>query len=396
MQLSRRTLINSLGATRIEPLALAALVSARGMEDAVAQEGNGVQAMPIPATADEIRINGNENPVGPGAKALESIVAALNNANRYPFNSRLTDQDLVATLAKTFDASPDNFVIGAGSSEILRNAVRLFAGATRHLVTGNPSYGSPVTEASKRGIEYRQIPLDDELRLDLGGMAATAPGAGLVYVCNPNNPSGTIHPAAAIEGFIEDVQHSSTDVLIVVDEAYHDYVTDPRHYTMIPLAIGRRNVIVLRTFSKAYGMAGLRLGYGVGHPDTIEAFNRYKLPANANVLAIAAAVASLRDPDHIKNERTRNSEVRRYTDDFFTGAGYRTTDSQTNFLFVNLGRPAKEFRDACAAKGIVVARDFPPMEKTHCRISLGTMQEMRRSCEVFADVLGTDANVSGV
>ena len=395
MQLSRRTLINGFATTRIEPLALAALVSARGMEDAVAQEGAGVQAMPMPATADEIRINGNENPVGPGAKALQSIVAALNNANRYPFNSRLTDQEFVETLAKTFDASPENFVIGAGSSEILRNAVRIFAAATRHVVTANPSYGSPVTEARKRGIEYRQVPLDDELRLDLGAMAATAPGAGLVYVCNPNNPTGTIHPASAIESFIEDVQNASPDILIVVDEAYHDYVTDPRHHTMIPLATGRRNVIVLRTFSKAYGMAGLRLGYGVGHPDTIEAFNLYKLPANANILAIAAAVASLRDPDHIKNERARNTEVRRYTNDFFTRAGYRTTDSQTNFLFVDLRQPAKKFRDACAAQKIVVARDFPPMEKSHCRISLGTMQEMRRSCEVFADVLGVETDMTG-
>ena len=221
-------------------------------------------------------------------------------------------------------------------------------------------------------------------------MAAAARGAGMVYLCNPNNPTATIHPASAIESFIKDVHQSSPDTLILIDEAYHDYVTDPAHATMVPLAMSRENLVVARTFSKAYGMAGLRLGFGCGHPETMGKLRRYLVMCN--VLAIAAAVPSIRDQGHIDRECERNAEVRRFTLDFFDKAGYSASESQTNFLFVNLGRPAKEFREACAKDKVFVGRDFPPMEKTHCRISLGTMDEMRRATEVFAKVLGIKAS----
>lgn len=391
MQVSRRALWTKPGAPGVSFSTLAAIIAARGMEDAVAQNDSGRMSAPTVTASNEIRINGNENPVGPGPSALEAILSAFDQSGRYPFNSRLDSRTLIETIADRFDASPENVVVGAGSSEILRNAVRIFAGDDRHIVTADPSYGSPITEAEKRSIDYRQIPLDAELRLDLATMAAASRGAGLVYVCNPNNPTATIHPGDVIESFIEDVSRATPDTLILVDEAYHDYVTDAAHRSMIPRAITQKNVLVTRTFSKAYGMAGLRLGFGIGHPETMDALRRYKLSANVNILAIAAAVASLRDPAHIMNERERNAEARHFTQSFFTKAGYEFTDSQTNFLFVNLRQPAHEFRDACAERKIVVGRDFPPMEKTHCRISLGTMDEMRQACRVFADVLGTDA-----
>ena len=394
MALSRRSFLSGFGHSPI----LAALVSARGLEEvtALATEG-ALPAIPTPA-ADEVRIGGNENPLGPGKHALDALVAQLDQTNRYPFNSRVGNRELLATLADAFDAAPENFVVGAGSSEILRNSVRIFSSSVKHVVTGRPSYGSPVTESRKLGIDCRQIALDDELRLDLPRMAKAARGAGMVYVCNPNNPTATIHPASSIESFIDEVQKTAPDALILLDEAYHDYVTDPAGKTMIPLAKSRKNIVVLRTFSKAYGMAGLRLGFGCGHPETIAKLRRFSLSANANVLAIAAGVASLRDPAHIEHERERNEKVRRFTLEFFESAGYRSTDTQTNFLFVNLHRPAKEFREACARDKIFVARDFPPMEKTHCRISVGTMDEMQRATAIFAKVLGvrsSDADAGG-
>ena len=397
MSLSRRAFLSGFGQS---PL-LAALVSARGLEEVTAGgaewTGGALPSIPPPA-ADEVRIGGNENPLGPGKHALDALVAELDQSNRYPFNSRVGNRELLATLADTFDAEPENFVVGAGSSEILRNSVRIFSSPVKHVVTGRPSYGSPITESNKLGVQCRQIPLDDELRLDLPRMAEAARGAGMVYVCNPNNPTATIHPASSIESFIDEVQETAPDALILVDEAYYDYVTDPAGKTMIPLAMSRKNIVVLRTFSKAYGMAGLRLGFGCGHPETIAQLRRYSLSANANVLAIACGVASLRDPAHIERERERNKKVRRFTLDFFESAGYRSTDTQTNFLFVNLGRPAKEFRQGCAKDKIFVARDFPPMEKTHCRISVGTMDEMQRATAVFAKVLGvrsSDADAGG-
>ncbi len=367
---------------------LAALVAARGLEAAIAEAPAGaVPVLQLPAPG-EIRIGGNENPLGPGPTALEALLAELDQSGRYPFNSRVSSGDLVDTLAGTCGATPAHITIGAGSSEILRNAVRLYASADRPVVTGGLSYGSPITASKRYGYPWQAVPLDNELRLDLTAMAQAARGAGMVYVCNPNNPTATLHPASAIERFIGQVHDASPETLILVDEAYHEYATDPAHQTMIPVAIERRNVVVARTFSKAYGMAGLRLGYGVGHPETIELLRRHELSANANVLAIAAAVASLRDPGHIERERARNAEVRRFTTDFFADAGFASTESQTNFMFVELGRPAAAFREACAARDVFVARDFPPMEKTHCRISFGTMDEMRRACEVFAEVLG--------
>lgn len=384
MSLSRRAFLG--GGSGASPV-LVALVAARGLEAATPTwEGGALPVIP-PPSADEVKINANESPVGPGKRALDALLAELDQSKRYPFNSRIGDRELLATLAERFDGRPENFVVGAGSTEILRNGVRISCGPDRHVVTALPSYSSPVVESAKLGNECRQIRVDKDLRLDLTRMANAARGAGMVYVCNPNNPTATIHPASVIESFVADVQRGAPEALVLIDEAYHDYVTDPAHATTIPLAMRRKNVVVARTFSKAYGMAGLRLGFGCGHPETIERLRRFSLQASANVLAIAAGVASLRDPAHIERERERNTEVRRFMLDFFERAGYRSSDTQANFLFVDLGRPAKEFREACAKDKIIVGRDFPPMEKSHCRISLGTMDEMKRATAVFAKVL---------
>ena len=345
-----------------------------------------------PSPPKEIRINGNENPVGPGQTALAAILEELGEANRYPFNSTPGNIDLVEAIAARFSVDKNNLVIGAGSSEVLRSAVRIFASSDRHIVTANLTYGTAATEAKKHGFPYREVPLDDDLRLDLAAMKFEVEHSGLVYVCNPNNPTGTIHPASVIEDFIEHTRRVAPDALILIDEAYHDYVTDPEHFSMIPRAVRTPNLVVARTFSKAYGMAGLRLGFGVGHPETIAALRRHQLPGNANIMAIAAAVASLRDPNHLERERQRNADARAFTEAFFQRNGFAFTESQGNFLFVDLQRPANEFREACGRKGIVVGRDFPPFEKTHCRISLGTMQEMETACAVFAEVLGSKNN----
>jgi histidinol-phosphate aminotransferase len=219
-------------------------------------------------------------------------------------------------------------------------------------------------------------------------MAEAAKGAGLVFLCNPNNPTGTVQPGAAVAEFVNRVHESSPETAILIDEAYHDYVTDPDYRSSVGLALSFRNVFVTRTFSKCYGMAGLRVGYAVGQPETIRALEKYRLTYNVNVYGIAAALASLKDPAHIEQERARNTAVRKYTVDFFTALGYKVADTQTNFVFVELGRPAKDFREACEKQRVMVGRDFPPYEKTHARISIGTMEEMRRASEVFRQVLG--------
>jgi len=388
MSLSRRAFMRTGGIGR-SPVS-SALVAARGREAAEAEAPFSLLAptVVVPPDLGEVRINSNENPLGPGKKAVEALMAEFGQTGRYPFNSRLTESALAKAIGERFKAKPENVVLGAGSGEILRNAVRAYTSARRPLVTAMPSFEAPSRTAEQIGTPVRAIPVDSKMRIDLDQMAEASKGAGLVFLCNPNNPTSTVHSAKAIEETVRRIRQSSPDAVILIDEAYHDYVTDPSYATAVPLALEHHNVFVARTFSKAYGMAGLRLGYAIGQAATLADLARYKLPYNANVLAIGAAMASIEDDPYITSERERNTKVRQYTLDFFKKAGFEGADSQTNFIFVNLKRPAKEVREACAKMRILIGRDFPPFEKTHMRISMGTMEEMERATQVFSQVLG--------
>jgi len=232
--------------------------------------------------------------------------------------------------------------------------------------------------------------------LDLAAMASRAAGAGLIYVCNPNNPTATTHGSRAVEQFVEEVLKRDARTTILIDEAYHDYVTDPSYESAVPLALSTPNVFVARTFSKAYGMAGMRIGYALGMAETMKPMATLKMPYNVSVFGVAAAIASLNDPQHIADERARNTAVRDFTVKALQDMGAKSAASQGNFIFTDIGRPAKDFRDACAKQGVMVGRDFPPFEKTHCRISIGTMDEMKRAVDVFRVALkGTSASASG-
>jgi len=164
------------------------------------------------------------------------------------------------------------------------------------------------------------------------------------------------------------------------------------------VAIENPRLIVARTFSKAYGMAGLRMGYAIGHTDTIKKMADWDGgtgTGSLNVLAMHAGTTAIQqDPSFTANERARNKAVRDFTMTWFADRGMKPTDSQANFMFVNIGRPAKAFRDACRKKGVLVARDFPPFEKTHCRLSFGTMEEMKKAVAVFGEVLGKKASAA--
>ena len=222
-------------------------------------------------------------------------------------------------------------------------------------------------------------------------MAAAAKGAGLIFVCNPNNPTATVHSAARITAFVDEVSRLSPDTVVMIDEAYYDYVTDPRFTTSAPLALSRPNVLMLRTFSKAHGMAALRLGYAIAQPKTADALARYRMPYNTNNFVIGAGLASVDDESYLARERARNTEVRAFTIKMFADLGFQATDSETNFLLVDIKRPARDFAAACAQQGVLVGREFPPLEKTHSRISIGTMEEMQKAAVVFKAVLTAPA-----
>jgi len=315
-------------------------------------------------------------------------VRAFPDAGRYPTNARPSVADLREAIARRQSVRPENVALGSGSWEILASAVRIYTSSSRHLVTASPSFESPERVAEQLGTPVKRVPVDKDGRLDLDKMAQAARWAGLVFFCNPNNPTGTVHSAKAVSEFVARVHRESPETAILIDEAYHDYVTDPGYATSLALALEHSNVFIARTLSKAYGMAGLRVGYAIGQPRTIEAFNRWAITFNQNSLTVAAAVASLGDPAHIEAERARNTEVRAFTTRVFQDLGCKVWPSETNFVFVETGRPAKEFKEACAKHKVMVGREFPPLEKTHARISLGTMDEMKRAADVFGSVLG--------
>lgn len=338
-----------------------------------------------------ICIASNENPVGPGPKVLGSLKTLLEGGAR---PGRYSGQagELTEAIAKHFNVKTENVLVSEGSTEILRAATQVFTSKTKPLVGTIPTYEECSGYAELIGNPVRGVKLNSEFKIDLDAMVAAAKGAGLVFYCNPNNPTATYVGAKATRDFLQKVNSASPDTTILVDEAYFDYVTDPDHETHVPIAIQNPRVIVARTFSKAYGMAGLRQGYAIGHPETIKKLRQWvgsSGTGSLNVFGMAAAtVAIQQDASFTTNERNRNKAVRDFSMKWFADRGMKPTDCQANFMFVNIGTPARAFREACRAKGVMVARDFPPFEKTHARITLGTMEEMQKAVQVFGEVLG--------
>jgi histidinol-phosphate aminotransferase len=380
MSLSRRSFVQTVG------VGGAGLVSAALLR---LEPAGLVESIVEAAEARPILLHNNENPVGPSKAAVEAIRSILGPsgtaAGRYPTNK----PTLIKTIAAKAGVEPESVMVACGSTELLRMAVQVFTSKSSPLVGGSPTYEECAGYAGLIGTPVKGVPLDAKLRLDLAAMAAASNGAGLVYLNNPNNPTATVVAATQIEGFVGDVLKSSPKTTILIDEAYHDYVTDPAHKTQIPLAARNPRVIVARTFSKAYGMAGLRLGYVIAHPDTIKALHAWEQTAAMSVLSMGAGIASLNDATHIDTEAKRNTEARQYTVDWFRKAGFTPTDSQANFIFVDIKRPAAQFRDACRTQSVLVGRDFPPYAKSHARISIGTMEEMRKATDVFGKVLAS-------
>ena len=391
MSLSRRRLFQRFGSAPLN----GEWIAARGREAAVA-EGSLEFAQPQRAAASSnvIRIASNENPLGPGQHVVDIIVGKFPEAGRYPFNAQQREPVLVKALASKYGVSDNQIALGPGSGEILSNSVRAFTSPTKPLATAWPTFENPRDTARKIGTEVRAVDLDANLRINIDKLVEASKGAGLVFFCNPNNPTATVHGAPAVADFVKRVRAASPETVILIDEAYHDYVTDPAYKTAMDIAKSTPNVFVARTFSKAYGMAGLRVGYAVGDAEVIKRLNEFRMPYAVNLPAIAAATGALANQKHIDEERGRNTSVKTFTIKAFEQMGFKATDSQTNFIFVNINRPAAAFRDACREAGVMVGRDFPPYEKTHCRISLGTQQEMERAVGVFKKVLAASTSTA--
>jgi len=346
-------------------------------------------AEPVAAVPDDsgvIRVSNNENNRGPGKRAIEALhsAATVRMGRGYPpdYVNELTD-----TIAGVYSVKRESVIVGTGSGPILEASVRAFCAVDKPLVTAAPTYATCENMARRINAPVKLIAVDRGMQLDLNAMADAAKGAGMVYICNPNNPTGGAHNAAAIEQFVRKVKSSSPATAILIDEAYIDYAHDPAIKTAAPLAMELPGVFITRSFSKAHGMAGLRLGYAIGQPDTVGAMPKVWQLGSLNTLTAAAGIASLKDTQHIAEEVAENARVRDFTLQAFKDMGYPALDSHANCVFVDVKRTAASFRDACMAMKVQVGRDFPPYEKTHARITLGTMDEMRQAVDVFRKVL---------
>lgn len=325
-----------------------------------------------PQPGGPVLLNSNENAYGPFPSVL-AMDRPFDRFNRYPFHE---DDMVTEKLAARHKLTTENVVTGCGSTEVLRIAAVAFTGPGRKLVMASPTFESPGRYSRIVGAEVVQVPLAANFAHDLGAMLkAAGSDAGLVYICNPNNPTANLTPRADIEDLVRKLP-SKTHVLI--DEAYHDFVPAGADYaSFIDRPMGDERVIVARTFSKIYGLAGMRLGYGVSAKTTIAEMSKYRTEDNLNICVTRCATVSMDDSAFYPKAVQRNAADR---DEFMRQASARkiqTIPSATNFVMMNANRPVRWMIDYFKGKNILVGRPFPPMD-TYVRISLGTPPQMQQ------------------
>ena len=327
--------------------------------------------------ADVVKLASNERPVPPLPEVLDAIARAAGEAHRYPDNE---GRDLRARLAEVLDVSYDEVMIGAGSSELLRVVATATGGPGTSAVYAWPSFIVYRLASILAMTDRIEVPLDAEHGHDLDAMlAAIRPDTTLVYVCNPNNPTGTVRSADEIAAFVDEVPER---VLVLVDEAYHEYVTDRSHSTALPLAIERPNVIVTRTFSKVHGLAALRVGYGVSAAANIVELRKAQAPFSVTALAQAAALESLDHLDDIDARASENAEGRAHIEAALDELGIEHVPSQANFVYFRLGAPTEVVTDAFLGHAVILR----PFRGGWVRVSVGSEDEIRR----FVDALATE------
>lgn len=377
MTLSRRHFLLSAGA--------AAIISARGFE-AWAQTASG--NVFSPNQSGNLILDSNENPLGPGAHVIDAVLEALGidgaGAGRYVFAQQVTTRQ---AIADHFGVNDKNILLGAGSTELLRLIAETFTSKKMPLVTANPSYPAAAQYAELLGHPVKYVRLADNLHIDLGAMLDGVEQAGVLYICNPNNPTGLLHSIADLRAFVDEALSRSPQVRIVIDEAYIDYVVDADYESLVQLSTEHPQVIVARTFSKAYGMAGLRVGFLVGHTETIAALSKVRgMDMYTSYPARAGAVAAIGNGDHIDQEQSRNRDVRTFTQTFLANAGLASTRTQANFVFFDCGQQGADFKESCSKMGVGIRSgyaDYP----NHVRVTLGTMQEMQHATDIFAKLI---------
>ena len=317
---------------------------------------------------DAVLINANENPLGPCVAAREAIATVTPQSGRYLMESA---DEFTALFAQSVGVKDEQVAIYAGSTEPLTFTVRAFCSPQASYVTANPGFEGGMFAASRAGARVVSVPLTKSYAHDVKAMLAAAPDAGVFYVCQPNNPTGTLTSRSDVEYLAENKPKNS---IVLVDEAYIHFSDAP---SAIELVKAGKDVIVLRTFSKIYGMAGLRCGFAIARPDLLEKLHNYGGYNFMPVTAVAAASASLKDPQLVADRKRTNQQVRAATFKWLDGNGYSYIPSVANFFLLDTKRPAKEVITAMAQQNVIIGRVWPAMP-TYSRITVGTSNEMEQ------------------
>jgi histidinol-phosphate aminotransferase len=330
---------------------------------------------------ESIKLASNENPIGPSKKALEAVSRALAGLHRYPDGSCYY---LKKKLSEHLGFAPESILAGNGSNEILELLVRTFLANGGEAVMANPSFAVYPLVIQAAGGKAVRVPLKD-LTHDLEAMSGCiTEETRLVFIANPNNPTGTMVDADALKKFMDSVPE---EAIVCIDEAYNEFVTSSDFPDSFEYVREGRAVMVLRTFSKTYGLAGLRIGYGVSHPDIIDYLNRVRQPFNVNSLAQVAAIAALDDTDYIRRSRENNSTGLKYLFEELGRMDYECVPTQANFFLIKVG-DGKTVYDALLKKGVIVRPMHGYGLGEYIRITVGLPEENRRFIEAFREVVG--------
>ena len=353
--------------SRIFAQSLAAAIAAPHLPHLNPHPLDASQSKPMPL--GPIRLNYNENPYGPSPKARAALADCGSIANRYPDAAY---REVITALAQKYNLKPENIILGCGSTEILRAADDAFLDPTRNVVAAAPTFEAVLDYARVLHSSAVLIPLTADHRHDLPKMASACTSkTGVAYICNPNNPTGTIVTRDEFSAFVQAVPPTT---LIVVDEAYYDFADDPRYASALEFIAAHPNVIVARTFSKIYGMAGMRLGYAIGAREPISRLAQQLLQDNGNAAVLQAALASLADNDHVATCRAQLNATRQWLCAELTKDSRPFIPSQANFVMLDLGSDVKPFIEQFRARNIIVGRPFPAMPN-FLRVTIGTQPE---------------------
>jgi histidinol-phosphate aminotransferase len=366
----------------IEPLALSRRQAMQGLllgAAGMALSPASVAQIEIPP--GQIRLIFNENPYGPSPKALAEVARILPFTAYYPDD---IEGELIALLMERLQLDRSQIFLASGSNEGLQAAMLAF-GKQGKVLSPSLTYSDHLLYAENLGVEVERVPLRDDMAIDLDAIArAVDDSVSLVYLCNPNNPTGMAIDGDELRSFCRDV---GAKVPILIDEAYNELTDKPEYTSMLDLVRGGANLLLTRTFSKIFGMAGLRVGYGMGHPDIVKVVRDHVM-AWPNGVGLYAAYHSYLDEDFIAFSRQKILQGREMVNATFRRHGIEPLASQTNFVYANIGRNADTFAAAMAGKNVMIRGAYQGYD-TYSRVSMGRIEELKVFDQVFTEVFTT-------